>query len=280
MNNRPTRLPASLAEFARLISGEGDGRTLLLVVAHPDDETIGLGGHLSNLPRATIVTVTDGAPRDLADAHANGFATWQAYAEARREELRGSIAEAGLQESALIQFGLPDKDAVHGVAAVARQLAGLVVARQPRFVCTHPYEGGHPDHDAIAVAVHAACRLLAAEGRQPPEVVEMASYHAGRDGPVFQDFAPEPETPILEIVLDEQALALKSRMLARHVTQQRTLAWFIDTAERFRLAPAYDFSRLPNGGRLQYESWGFPLSGQEWLKLASAALAELGLHSR
>lgn len=280
MSGLPSSLPNALAEFARVISGEGDGSTLLIVGAHPDDESIGLGGHLSNLPKVTIVTVTDGAPRDMADARANGFATWQAYAEARTQELRDALAEADIPETALIQFSLPDKRAVYGIAAAAKRLATLLAERQSRFLCTHPYEGGHPDHDATAVAVYAACRLLAREGRPAPVIVEMASYHAGPDGPVFQRFAPEPDLPVLEVVLDGQALALKRRMLARHLTQQGTLAWFTDTAERFRLAPAYDFSRLPNGGRLQYEAWNFPIKGTEWLRLASDALAELGLKPR
>src|SRR6185437_9724842 len=40
-------------------------------------------------------------------------------------------------------------------------------------VFTHAYEGGHPDHDAVAFAVHAACRL----SDIPPAIVEMPYYH-------------------------------------------------------------------------------------------------------
>src|SRR5437764_14240340 len=67
-----------------------------IVVAHPDDETIGIGAQLRRLPNSTIVAVTDGAPRDESDAHAYGFSGWQDYAAARENELAAALAEAGI----------------------------------------------------------------------------------------------------------------------------------------------------------------------------------------
>jgi hypothetical protein len=55
------------------------------------------------------------------------------------------------------------------------------------------------------------------------------------------------------------------------------LANFQTSIERFRLAPDYDFTKLPNDGDLYYERFPWGLDGASWLKLAPAALAELGL---
>ena len=54
--------------------------TALIVAAHPDDETIGMAGQLPGLARrAVIVHVTNGAPRNPADAHAAGFASGEKF---------------------------------------------------------------------------------------------------------------------------------------------------------------------------------------------------------
>lgn len=270
----------SLAAFARLLfsSVEGSGgKELLVVAAHPDDETVGLGGQLRRLPRATIVHVTDGAPRDLADARANGFDNWQAYAEARRHELKAAMAEAGISPRSLVAIGIPDQQATYSMASLARRLAWLFAAREIRLVCTHPFEGGHPDHDATAFAVDAACRLMRREGRIAPQIIEFACYHAGPDEPVFQNFAAKPAAPSLEILFDDETLAVKRRMLACHVTQRRTLAPFTAIVERFRAAPDYDFGKLPNGGRLLYETLPVGFRGKDWPGLIYRAVRELGL---
>lgn len=248
-----------------------------VVVAHPDDETIGIGGQLRHLPGIAVLHVTDGAPRGLEDARLYGFATWQAYAEARQRELTAAMEVAGIPAAKLLCLDVPDQHACRQLAAVARALAGQFAARETRLVLTHPYEGGHPDHDAAGFAVHAARRLLQRQGRKAPVIAEMAFYHLGLDGPVLQRFPPDDPVPEIVLMLDQADWETKRQMLACHETQRRTLAPFTDRVERFRRAPAYDFARLPNGGRVHYDAYPWGLTGAEWPGLVAAAVAELEL---
>jgi LmbE family N-acetylglucosaminyl deacetylase len=144
---------------------------------------------------------------------------------------------------------------------------------RPRIVLTHPYEGGHPDHDATAFAVQAACRAMQRAAGEPPAIVEMASYHLGARGTVYQRFIDEPDRPEAVLRPGAEGASSKRRMMACHETQAETLAGFRDDDERIRMAPVYDFGRLPNGGRLQYEAWGLG-QGSDWLRRVRPLLDE------
>jgi len=78
-----------------------------------------------------------------------------------------------------------DQEASLNLAEISRGLAGVFGRLRPELVLEHPFEGGHPDHDTTAFAVHAACRLVAPERR--PELVEFTSYH-GRGGQIETGF--------------------------------------------------------------------------------------------
>jgi hypothetical protein len=59
-----------------ILQNLAEGRTfeqrVMIVVAHPDDETIGMGAQLCRFRDALLLQVTDGAPRDGHDAAAHG----------------------------------------------------------------------------------------------------------------------------------------------------------------------------------------------------------------
>jgi LmbE family N-acetylglucosaminyl deacetylase len=253
-----------------------DGRGVLVVVAHPDDETIGLGAQLPRLPGIGLVHVTDGAPRDARDATAAGFASPGAYAQARRAELEAAMALAGVPADALVSLGVPDQEAFRDLAGIARRLAALMRERGTGIVLTHAYEGGHPDHDACAFAVAAACALRAGEGGAPA-VIEMPYYSLAPDGGWrLQAFADEGPQEIA-IALAPEERRLKAAMLAAHATQARVLSSLSSGTERFRPAPPRDHRVLPNGGALLYERQGWGLTGALWRKAVAAARAELGI---
>src|SRR3954453_10881984 len=163
--------------LARLAAGGAVAERVVIAVAHPDDETIGLGAQLGRFDDALLVHITDGAPRDGHDARNYGFASVTDYAAARRRELEAALRAGEAERLRRLGLGIPDKEAWRDLAGLARRFAELLRAEKPTCVFTHAYEGGHPDHDAAAFAVHAACRLVAS----PPVIIEMPFYHC-RDG--------------------------------------------------------------------------------------------------
>lgn len=272
MNGRARAFLARLADRTSRVP-----ERTLLVGAHPDDETVGAATILPRFDAIAFVHVTDGAPRNLSDARNAGFATREDYAEARARELERALTEAGQGRAPRFFLGAADQEAAFHLAPLARQLADILRSYAPEVLISHPYEGGHPDHDSTAFVAHAACALAARDGAAVPLRIEMASYHAGPGHPVYGDFLARDDAPATEIRLDAAGRALRRRLLDCHESQRRTLSVFPDDVERFRPAPNYDFAMPPHPGRLHYEHYDWGMTGARWRDLAMEALSELGL---
>ena len=237
-----------------------------IVVAHPDDETIAAGGSLHLMPDLLLVHVTDGAPRRRPDAANHGFDTPAAYAAAREAELRAALSVTAV-EPERVRLGVPDQDASLHLCDLVASLAPVLAQHGVQAVLTHAYEGGHPDHDATAFATHLAARRVGIP------VLEFPGYHAGPDGEMeVQRFLPGPAETLVRLRPEEAAV--KRAMFDCFATQASVLRPFGASVERFRPAPGYDFMAAPHAGPLNYENWGWPMTGRHWRELAAEAMRD------
>ena len=208
-----------------------EGRTLVAVVAHPDDETI-VSPVLAHYARAGarvyVVVATDG--RKGVSKHA-GIPAGDSLATVRAGEARCSARELGIQPPILI--GLEDA----GLAVIspwpgepldrlAKRLETIFRELRPDAVITWGPEGGygHADHRLVGDVVSQVFQAGAVESRTR---LYFAGFTSDRvaSAPRWFGFHLYPTAPALlttTISFDEQDRAAARRALSCHWSQATT----------------------------------------------------------
>jgi LmbE family N-acetylglucosaminyl deacetylase len=129
---------------------------LILVAAHPDDETLGLGATAVKLAErgvpVQVVAATDGEA-----AYPQGSGDREKLARARRDELIAAAARLGLARP--IFLGIPDGEVTENEGRLEIELEALLAESQAGAWCAATWRGdGHPDHEATGRAAAAASK--------------------------------------------------------------------------------------------------------------------------
>lgn len=147
---------------------------LLLALAHPDDESFGMGGTLALYSRRGVQIHYICATRGEAGTVSPEFLQdYGSVAELREAELRCAAQALGLAEVSFLGYrdsgmiGTPENEHPQALAqadaqAVTESMVGHIRSIRPQVVITHDPSGtyGHPDHikvhQATQEAFHAA----------------------------------------------------------------------------------------------------------------------------
>lgn len=144
---------------------------LLAVLAHPDDESLGLGGTLAHYAEQGVDTYVLTATRGQRGRFFTNDdrPSDEEVGRVREAELRAAAAELGVREVSLLDYRDGELDAADPTGATNRIAAELRRIR-PQVVVTFDAYGayGHPDHIAISQLTGAAC-VLAADPLHAPE---------------------------------------------------------------------------------------------------------------
>ena len=161
-------------------------RTILAVLAHPDDESFGIGGTLALYSRqgcdTYLICATRGEEGSMAEEHLNGY---KDKAELRTNELQNAARHLGLKEVFVLGYrdsGMPGTDANkhadaqinHPLDEVAGRVVKYIRDLKPDVVITFDPIGGykHPDH----IHIHQATALAF-------EKADDASFHPEAGSP-------------------------------------------------------------------------------------------------
>lgn len=156
-------------------------RTLLVALAHPDDETFGTGGLMARAVdeghRVVIVCATRGEVGEIADP---SLATPETLGEVRERELRAAARALGVEDVRFLGFrdsgmaGTPENADPRALVNAPPEdvTAGLVAAirdARPDVVVTFEPGGiyGHPDHVTISERATSAVEVAADPARWP-----------------------------------------------------------------------------------------------------------------
>jgi N-acetyl-1-D-myo-inositol-2-amino-2-deoxy-alpha-D-glucopyranoside deacetylase len=226
------------------VQNAGVDRRLLLVHAHPDDESIATGGTMARYvaegATVTLVTCTRGEQGEIVPEDLRHLGTGKPLADVRVEELAAAMAVLGVTDHRFLgpyedsgMIGTPENERATAfwnadLDEATAHLVKVVHEVRPQVVVTYDENGGygHPDH----IQAHRVT-MLAVEAAKPEWVVpkvyfvawggaerrrrEAADYEAaGRPGGFDLPQPPEEQAPSPEITATLDVASYVPRKLA------------------------------------------------------------------
>lgn len=199
---------------------------VVVVAAHPDDESLGAGGLLATCTTAgldaSLVVVTDG------EASHPGSPTHEptGLATRRRRELTDAAAALGLAPTAVTFLGLPDGAVTEHTDEVVAAVVEVVGDGRHCLVVAPYRADGHPDHEAAGRCGAAAAHRTGAMLAEYP----IWLWHAG-------DTSDVPLRSMVRLPLTASARAAKDTAIRSHTSQVRALS--DQPGDEVMLGPAF-----------------------------------------
>jgi LmbE family N-acetylglucosaminyl deacetylase len=238
----------------------GSTARVLIVAAHQDDETIGLGGALAGVlrppERVFVAFLTDGTPVDPAYFSKTRNWTPDDYRRTRHDEAIAALNIFGIPPTQIFFSSIADQRLAFELESGFVFLKRVLKEARPSVVFVPAYEAGHPDHDAANFLVAHSLQNLAASAI-PPETWEYPLYTA-RAGQIVYCRFPDP-CDLRVVKLGPKELELKRRAIEQYASQRDTLAQFPIGDECFRGLPLYDYSKPAIDEPAAYELWGWSI---------------------
>jgi LmbE family N-acetylglucosaminyl deacetylase len=157
---------------------------LLAVLAHPDDESLGLGGVLARYAAEGAETYVVTATRGERGRHGGGTEKpgEEELGRIREAELRAAADVLGVREVHFLDYLDGEVDRADPRQAIGR-IAGHIKRLRPHVVVTFAQDGayGHPDHIAISQFTTAAVVAAAGANRRPWLVAKLYWMAWGRE---------------------------------------------------------------------------------------------------
>jgi LmbE family N-acetylglucosaminyl deacetylase len=175
---------------------------IVVVAAHPDDETLGFGATATMLAelgvRVQVVSATDGGA-----SHPTQTLLQRHYLEqTRRSELHRAVGILGLPTP--VSLGLPDGELVTHEDRLADLLTEILATRPPGTWCAATWRGdGHPDHEAVGRAAAAATRRTCAVLIEYP----VWMWHWAQPGDPAVPWDRAQAVPLSRAAIDRKSLA-------------------------------------------------------------------------
>jgi methionyl-tRNA formyltransferase/LmbE family N-acetylglucosaminyl deacetylase len=177
---------------------------VLCIVAHPDDETLGVGGTLALHAEAgmevTVVIMSEGEEEKLAHTP---------RCETRRECALAAAKALGLTTVEFHDFPDQRLDSVPFIELI-KTVEAAISTHRPTVIYTHHGGDANTDHQVVFKAVYAACRPMTPLGSTVSRFLTFETPSSTDQAPQVGDYVFTPTTYVdVEPVWDRKIKALE-----------------------------------------------------------------------